>query len=217
MPIRAGTQPRVNAMEDWLFIDLGLNNTKPTCGFLKILNPGDEEELAGNFTFGDMVDRTILTIHQRVRTPLNLVLEAPLSLTFRDTGNPITRACDLGNGLARPWNAGAGPGVTVAAIALLTKIRDAGIEREVRLFEGFVSGRPDLDHVGVCRLLRDAVWQRVERDIFSGDEIKQSTNDLIVTLLWTLGLGDNEVPSVIRPSPPPLEIPSNSHSRGDTP
>ena len=201
MPIRAGSQVEINTLEgDWLFIDLGFHGTEATSGVLKILNPGAQEALQGNFTFGDTVDVTTQTIHERVRTPLNLVLEAPLSMTFGNAGNPITRACDIGNGLARPWTAGAAPIVTVSAISLLTKLRDAGIEREVRLFEGFVSGRPDLDHVGVCRLLRDAVWQLTERQIFVGDEIKQNANDEFLTILWILGMGPIAVPPVIRPN-----------------
>ncbi|MCE2501118.1 MAG: hypothetical protein J4G13_09675 [Dehalococcoidia bacterium] len=204
MPIRAGTQVEINALEgDWLFIDLGFHTTNETCGVLKILNPEAEEALGGNFTFGYTVDVTTNTIHERVRTPLNLVLEAPLSMTFGNAGNPITRACDTGNGPPRPWTAGAAPIVTVSAISLLTKLRDAGdagIEREVRLFEGFVSGRPNLDHVGVCRLLRDAVWQRQERQIFVGDEIKQNNNDNLLTILWILGMGPIAVPPVIRPN-----------------
>ena len=201
MPIRAGTQDEINALEgDWLLIDLGFHATDATSGVLKILNPGAAEVLAGNFTFGDTVNLTTATIGQRIWTPLNLVLEAPLSMTLGNAGNPITRACDIGNGPARSWIAGAGPVVTVSAISLLTKLRDAGIEREVRLFEGFVSGRPDLDHVGVCRLLWDAVSQLANHQIFVGDAIKKNANDELLTILWILGMGPNAVPPVIRPT-----------------
>jgi len=68
----------------WLILDIGFSNSRKSCGILL----GDEE--AKQLTFNEAVHEVIRIAN---RLPLlNLVIEAPLSVTFDKSGNPKGRS-----------------------------------------------------------------------------------------------------------------------------
>ena len=94
--------------------------------------------------------------------PLNLVLEAPLSVAFSKQGNPVGRAIEKRGGQTRYWYVGLGCSVLTSAMYLLRALAEPPSARELRLFEGFVSFKPKnmaSDHRADVQRLQDVVWR----------------------------------------------------------
>ena len=75
-------------------------------------------------------------------SPLNLLIEAPLSVAFDSEGRPVGRKIETRGMNSRYWYVGPGAVTMVAAMYLLNQIRCRSHEsniQELRLFEGFVS------------------------------------------------------------------------------
>ena len=96
------TVPRITAGDivdingdsgQWLIVDIGFSSTEPSCG---VSNRAGEPSVV---TFGDLV---VLATHEAQvadSQPLNLLIEAPLSVAFQQNGNPIRRNCDIHDGV----------------------------------------------------------------------------------------------------------------------
>ena len=84
--IRAGDVSELEKKnsEDWIFVDIGFSSTDRSCGVLK-----NEEEYQPK-TFGQMVDYLKEEI-SKSSPHLNLVIDAPLSVAFKENGNPVGR------------------------------------------------------------------------------------------------------------------------------
>lgn len=139
---------------DWLFVDVGFASRSRSCGLLS--GEGEPIELTFSQAKAHLVDQAALA-----GPPLNIVLEAPLSVAFAPTGNPAGRSIELRDGKSRYWYVGLGCSVLVAATYLIRAISDASRAREVRLFEGLVSFKPRglvSNHRNDVSLLRDVVW-----------------------------------------------------------
>ncbi len=153
--MRAGTVSEITpASGDWVFVDVGFSREGKTGGLL--VNDGEPAEL----TFGDL-RRNLQLLSQHADTPLNLVLEAPLSVAFTSAGNPAGRSIERKGKEHRYWYAGLGCQVTVAAAYLLRGVQGATARREIRLFEAFVSfkdGRVSSSHAADVRSIRSVVW-----------------------------------------------------------
>ncbi len=157
--IRAGTvnkllEPPQN--EEWSFIDLGFSNNGKSCGIV------DKEDNSETLRF----DQLLAHIRDRVCAegdPMNLVIEAPLSMAFeKEDGNPVGRNMEKQGHKHRYWYVGAGAMLTVAADHFLQRLLDQDLKREVHLFEGFVSFKNSgekSDHKGDAETLRDAVFE----------------------------------------------------------
>lgn len=95
-------------------------------------------------------------------SPLNLLIEAPLSVAFNAAGNPTGRSIERRNRQIRYWYLGLGCGVLVAATYLLRAIYDTRPDREIRLFEGLASFKPrgirSSHSDDVCNL-RKIIWE----------------------------------------------------------
>ena len=117
---------------DWVFVDVGFSRESKTSGLL--INDGTPLEV----TFNDLRSRLVQLAGEPGR-PLNLTLEAPLSAAFGASGNPAGRSIERKGAEHRYWYAGLGCQVTMAAAYLLRAINDAKCERQIRLFEAFVS------------------------------------------------------------------------------
>src|ERR1700676_4521123 len=117
---------------NWLFCDIGFSSKAKSCG----LALGDEEPHPE--TFENACSWVVKSIRAQ-RTPLNLLIEAPLSVAFNKYRNPTGRTFELVGDQHRYWYVGAGCVVMTAALYLIRAIHDANINTEVRLFEGFVS------------------------------------------------------------------------------
>ncbi|HMV54588.1 MAG TPA: hypothetical protein PLX20_11875 [Rhodocyclaceae bacterium] len=131
--IHAGTKANANRFTgDWIFVDIGFAEKASSCGLL--VGDGTPEVIS----FSRLCSR-VLEIVGTGSNPLNLLIEAPLSVAFNEDGNPTGRRIERRGSQTRYWYVGLGCSVLVAATYLLRAInKDVG-EREVRLFEGFAS------------------------------------------------------------------------------
>ena len=203
--IRAGTVEEIyNREGEWLFIDIGFSPDKRTCGVLEQPEKDTEEQpTPKNATFGESVNLAKNRAQQGVPLPLNLVLEAPLSVTFNQHGNPTPRACDIKDGKNRSWHKQPALGLITATGYLLQTLAACGIQRDVRLYEGFASFKlPGVksSHTRDVKALRDAVWdpRNPERgEIFCPTELKRCKNDKLVPAFGFMGM-DLGIPPVIR-------------------
>lgn len=94
--------------------------------------------------------------------PLNLLIEAPLSVAFNAKGNPTGRSIERREKQSRYWYVGLGCSVLVAATYLLRAIYDAHADREIRLFEGLASFKPKgvrSSHSDDVLNLRSIIWE----------------------------------------------------------
>ncbi len=134
--IRPGTLAEANQRSgEWVFVDLGFAEKAKSCGLL--LGDGSPEEVS----FSELKAR-LLEIVDSDRGPLNLLIEAPLSVAFNEHGNPTGRVIEKRESQTRYWYVGLGCSVLVAATYLLREIHDANPRREIRLFEGLASFKP---------------------------------------------------------------------------
>ena len=201
--IRSGTVNDICKREgEWMFIDLGFSETKPTCGILNVIGQTDEVTFCDKVTFGETVTLTKLAARQSAPSPLNLVLEAPLSVTFNQDGNPTGRACDFKDGKGpRRWHNQPAPMMILAAGFLLLALANYDIQRGVKLFEGFVSFKEqgsESDHLADAKALKDVVWSQNQDRIFTPAQLKQCESDHLKSAFGFMGM-DFGIPPVIRP------------------
>ena len=178
---------------EWLFVDIGFSSKSRSCGLLG--EQGQPHELTFSQTQNHLVEQS-----ERSGRPLNIVLEAPLSVAFASNGNPVGRAIELRDGKSRYWYVGLGCSVLVATTYLIRAISDASRAREIRLFEGLVSFKPKgaaSSHSNDVMLLRDVVWGTpgVGR-LVPPDELAASTDHSLRSAFAVAGM-DYGVPPVI--------------------
>jgi hypothetical protein len=119
----------------WAFIDPGFARDAKSCGLV------DADGEPSRLTFAQL-EAELVALVRKPGGPLNLLIEAPLSVTFGPKGNPVGRSIELRDRKSRYWYVGLGCSVLVAATYLLRAVTDACPEREIRLFEGLVSFKP---------------------------------------------------------------------------
>lgn len=199
--IRAGTLDEISPEVEWLILDIGFSSKGRTCGLKK--NRDDPVELQ----FGDVKEK-ICHLIQDNRQPVNLVVEAPLSVAFNKQGNPTGRRFEkqtdqtTGKSKTRYWYYNGGCGVMVAAMYLIRAISEMPKAVEIRLFEGFVSfksGTVKSNHSRDVELLRKVIDHPEDyRDkIFTepGD-IKMDETDVLKSAFLVTGI-DTGIPPVI--------------------
>ena len=131
--IRAGVKSEISlSTGEWLILDIGFANKSNSCGLL--INRKSPVELQ----FNEARERICRFISNSTK-PVNLVMEAPLSVAFDSKGNPKGRAVEKQGSKTRYWYSGPGCSVMVAALYLVKTITEIPTNTEVRLFEGFVS------------------------------------------------------------------------------
>lgn len=137
--IRAGSYEEVRwSSESWVFLDVGFSNKKRTCGVL--IDDNDPKEM--------QFDEACKSIANHIRLssrPVNLVIEAPLSVAFDKDGNPKGRKIEKQDGKTRYWYMGPGCMTMVATQYIMEKIYSAAQNKELRLFEAFVSFKSKTD------------------------------------------------------------------------
>lgn len=192
---------------EWVIVDLGFSARQRSCG---IWTEACEEPVV--LTFGCLVKRVCKEARGGAyRGPLNLLLEAPLSVAFNEARNPTRRRCDAKDGKYRDWYVNAGATTLIAADHLLRNLNGCQIQREVRLFEGFVSFKAPKDDVNPSKnrinphkrdvlQLKHAVWNPNSARVFAPWELKQQKNDTVQSAFAFLCEG--LVPPVIRVDPP---------------
>jgi hypothetical protein len=195
--IRAATVSEVDRSSGyWVFVDLGFASTKESCGLLK---DDEHKRKARTLTFSQLQSE-IISICSSGSVPLNLLLEAPLSVAFGPHGNPVGRSMEKRKKQTRYWYVGLGSIVMVAATYLLRSIHDLSPKREIRLFEGLVSfkkkgGRSS--HTKDVIQLRDLAWgskMSLGRIIAPGE--LSNEGDRVVSAFRVAGM-DFGVPPVV--------------------
>ncbi|GMW04813.1 MAG: hypothetical protein AMXMBFR85_07960 [Dehalococcoides mccartyi] len=179
----------------WLILDIGFSNSQKSCGILL----GDEE--AKQLTFNE-------TVHEVIRIAnslplLNLVIEAPLSVTFDKSGNPKGRSMEKEGGKNRLWYVGPGCAVLVAGMYLMGKLYGSRPSGDIKLFEGFVSYKSKeakSSHSEDVDLLREAIKaaQTKSHNIIMPEEIKTDPDDSIESAFEIMKLVDIGIPPIIK-------------------
>ena len=193
--IRAGNINEVSLTSgNWIFLDIGFANKANSCGLLF----GDGNPVGVTF---NEATKSICNYIQRSQVPINLVIEAPLSVSFDNSGNPKGRSIEKQNNKTRYWYVSLGCTVMVAALYLVKAIYDSQPRNEVRLFEGFVSFKDSnekSDHSKDVLLLRDIVRSPNKNidAIISPDKLKMDETDKIESAFLVAGL-DFGVPPIL--------------------
>lgn len=193
--IRAGTVAEARRESgDWAFVDVGFSEKSKSSALL--LNDGTPELLQ----FGVLCER-VAQLAASNGPPLNLVVEAPLSVAFSKAGNPTGRSVERRELQRRYWYVGLGCSVLVAAQYLLRRLHNSSPKREIRLFEGLVSFKPKgvvSDHGADVIALRTAVWEprTIKSEIVPPERLGASQSDSLQSALGVIGL-DLGVPPVV--------------------
>lgn len=134
----------------WMFIDIGFSSKSSSCGVLF------HDSKPERRTFGEAVED--VKVATRTSSILNLVIEAPLSVAFDKSGNPIGRSIEKHNHQTRYWYVGAGCVVMISTLYLIKQVISENPAGEVKLFEGFVSYKTvKSDHLRDVKLLHDVI------------------------------------------------------------
>ena len=188
----------------WLIVDIGFSSTAPSCG---VWNGAGEPNVV---TFGELVALATREVLEGGRQPLNLLLESPLSVAFQQNGNPTRRSCDSQYGKHRDWYVNAGATTLIAASYLLRALYGCQRQRNVRLFEGFVSfksseARPGSKaervaaHKKDVLKLKNAVWTGANAQITDPGKLRQHPSHRIESAFPFLD--EDLIPPVIRINP----------------
>ena len=188
----------------WLIVDIGFSSTAPTCG---VWHGTGKPSVV---TFGDLVTLATREVQKSGPQPLNLLLEAPLSVAFQQNGNPTRRSCDSQGGKHRDWYVNAGATTLIAAGYLLRALDGCQRQRNVRLFEGFVSFKSAearlrskaeriAAHEKDVLKLKNAVWTGANAQITDPGELRQHPDHRIESAFPFLD--KHLIPPVIRINP----------------
>lgn len=139
---------------DWVFVDLGFAEKSKSCGVLLNDGPAQLMQFAA-------LQKWLQGVVRMTPGPLNLVIEAPLSVAFNSSGNPTGRAIERRGSVTRYWYVGLGTTVLVAATYLLRSLQAVEATTNIRLIEGLASfksrGVPS-DHAWDVVALRAVAW-----------------------------------------------------------
>lgn len=193
--IRAGTPAEANRHSgEWVFVDLGFAEKTKSCGLL--LGDGKPEEIS----FAQLTAR-LLDVVASAQQPLNLLIEAPLSVAFNEHGNPTGRVIERRESRTRYWYVGLGCSVLVAATYLLRSIHEADPRREIRLFEGLASFKPKgvrSSHSDDVLKLRKVIWDGGSKSglIVPREKLGASPKHRLLSAFLVAGM-DFGVPAVV--------------------
>lgn len=193
--IRAGIADEANRHSgEWVFVDLGFAEKAKSCGLL--IGNGEAEEVS----FSRLQAR-LLEIIAAGYKPLNLLIEAPLSVAFNEHGNPTGRSIEKRESQTRYWYVGLGCSVLVAATYLLRAIHDARSSRDIRLFEGLASFKPKgmcSSHSSDVHNLRKVIWDDSSKSgfIVPPEKLAVSPKHRLLSAFAVAGM-DLGVPAVI--------------------
>ncbi len=193
--IRAGLSSEANRTSGtWVFVDLGFAQSAKSCGLLVCDGKPREVSFA-------QLRTQLLEIVASDGKPLNLLIEAPLSVAFNAKGNPTGRSIERRANQIRYWYVGLGCSVLVAATYLLRAIYDAHSDREIRLFEGFASFKPKgvrSSHSDDVLNLRNIIWEGASKSgsIIPPDKLVVSEEDQLLSAFLVAGMNFG-VPPVV--------------------
>lgn len=195
--IRAGVKSEISlSTGEWLILDIGFANKSDSCGLL--IN----HESPVNLQFNKAKERICRFISNSTK-PVNLVIEAPLSVAFDSKGNPKGRAVEKQGSKTRYWYSGPGCSVMVAALYLVKAITEIPTNAEVRLFEGFVSfkesGKKSI-HSRDVELLREVIKNpnQYSEAIIEPETLKMTSSDILKSAFLVAGIDAGIPPLIMR-------------------
>ena len=191
----------VRGSGDWIFVDIGFSGSKRSSGIA--VGDSDPDEVL----FRDLHGR-IAEALRAGHGPANLLVEAPLSVTFDHAGNPTPRSIERERDKRRDWYSGTGPAVLLAAMYLLRRLAVAAPPRPIRLVEGFLSfktRRTRSSHAADVARLREVAWRLpgATGRIVPPAALKRNPNDTLDSAFAVAGLRTGIPPVVIASPPPP--------------
>ena len=177
-----------------MFVDIGFSRHARSCGIA--VGEGIPKEI----TFAELTP-FILEVVCAGTGPMNLLIEAPLSVAFTAEGNPTGRRIDKRGARTRYWYVGPGCAVLVAATYLLRDLYELGSERQIRLFEGFASFkemRAQSSHCKDVSDLRSVAWNvdQVPGKVVGPEGLKANPDDTLSSAFAVSGM-DLGVPPVV--------------------
>jgi hypothetical protein len=193
--ISAGTKSEISLSSgDWLILDIGFSNNSRSCGLMINRNPPVELRF-------DEVVKTICSFISNSKIPVNLVIEAPLSVAFDSKGNPKGRTIERQGSKTRYWYVGLGCTVMVAALYLVKAIAETSNNVETRLFEGFVSFKKTgskSNHSKDVMLLREVIENpnKFTEAIIEPETLKMAETDSLQSTFLIAGI-DAGIPVII--------------------
>ena len=178
---------------EWVFVDIGFSQSSKSCG----IAVGDSNPC--DICYGDLEFR-IADELKKGSSPLNLLIEAPLSVAFNVHGNPTGRRIERRGRDTRYWYVGAGAVTLLATTYLLRELHDMKPTREIRLFEGFASFKSKgatSSHADDVSKLRSVAWGESDRGrIVDGEGLKMRDKDILCSAFAVSGM-DFGVPPVV--------------------
>ena len=197
-PIVAGRVDQINEHSgDWLIVDIGSSPTTRSCGVWHGLGTLDA------INFGELVALAIEKVEDRGQPPLNLLIEAPLSIALRPDNGAALRLCDTWKGKNRFWHYQAGATTLLAAQMFLRALHECQTrQRKVRLFEGHVSfkgggSKGAQVHKDDAWALREAVWNEKNGQRFEPRRLIKEESKLRIESPFPF-FGKDLIPPVIR-------------------
>jgi hypothetical protein len=137
---------------DWVFLDSGFAGSSNKSSGL--LLPGWKE--GENLTWANACEEIARCYEKRAR-PLHLMIEAPLSMSFDNSGNPLGRVGEKRGAKARYWYMQGGLVVLTAAALLLQRLAVLH-GPEIFLYEAFISFKKNkTDHKDDANLMRSFI------------------------------------------------------------
>lgn len=177
----------------WVFVDIGFSGHSKTCG----IAIGDSQPR--DVHYSDLAS-SIARELEAGASPLNLLIEAPLSVAFNAAGNPTGRRIEKKNGQTRYWYVGAGAAVLLATTHFLRCLYDMRLSTEIRLFEGFASFKAKgsrSSHADDVSSLRSVAWGESQKGtIVEEGRLKMRDDDILVSAFAVSGM-DFGIPAVV--------------------
>ncbi len=194
MLVPADTSHASSPSGKWVFVDIGFSRNARSCGVA--IGENDPKEMK----FSELAP-AILGVVRAGTGPVNLLVEASLSVAFTPGGNPTGRRIEKRGARTRYWYVGLGCAVLVATTYLLRQLYECGSEREIRLFEGFVSFKEKgvkSSHSKDVADLRSVAWNldHVPGEVVGPDQLKVNPDDRLCSAFAVAGM-DLGVPPVV--------------------
>lgn len=182
---------------DWVFVDQGFAGSvkgKPARRTTGVWLPNDD--LPRNFSWSDAV-AAIMRLVERAENPINIMIEAPLSIAFASDGNPTLRAFERQGESKRYWYMQGGLVTLFAASILLHQL--AMLPQKVFLYEAIISfKRSRTDHAADASLMASTIADH--QAPLAAHQLKSAPTDELVSSTFHAGL-DFGIPPVFSISP----------------
>lgn len=179
---------------EWIFVDIGFSNSKKTCGIAI-----GESESPRSITYAKLIGEIVRQLNE-IRSPVNLLIEAPLSVAFNAQGNPTGRKIEKRGERTRYWYVGPGAATLLAAMHLLHRLSCEKLPTPIRLFEGFASFKEERGgsshEEDVEKLRRIALGRSDKGRIIGEEELKVRPDDTLRSAFAISGM-DLGVPAVV--------------------